>query len=152
MLHWYPVKELMHKLTGLNVEKGAVFELTNHFEEQMEKVIVQSKKELEKLNNLKEIQGLYQKNRIDRDCIRNAIKIIKPQGTILSLLKPQYEVKYRGKGLLARQEVNRIIENTGRWLKSKFRNVCYEISPYRGSAGNLEAWFCLTLPFSGDDK
>lgn len=76
MLHWHPVKELMHKLTGLNVEKAAVFELTIHFEEQIKKVIIQSKNELDKLNDLKKIHGLYQKNRIDRDCIRNAIKII----------------------------------------------------------------------------
>jgi hypothetical protein len=87
MLHWYPVKELMHKLTGLNVEKGAVFELTNHFEDQIEKVIIQSKKELEKLNDLKEIQGLYQKSRIDRDCVRNAIKIINTDEHVI----PSYE-------------------------------------------------------------
>ena len=64
----------MHELTGLPVEKTAVFELTNYFEEQIKKVILQSKKELARINELKRIQGLYQKNRIDRDCIRNAIK------------------------------------------------------------------------------
>jgi hypothetical protein len=74
MLHWYPIKELMHKLTGLNVEKSAIFELTNYFEEQIEKIILQSKKEMLKLNKMKKIQGLYVKHRIDRDCIRNAIK------------------------------------------------------------------------------
>ena len=66
----------MHKLTGLSVEKSAIFELTSYFEEQIKKVILQSEKELDKLNKLKEIQGLYQKNRIDRDCIKNAIKNI----------------------------------------------------------------------------
>lgn len=76
MLHWYPIKELMHELIGLSVEKSAIFELTSHFEEQIKKVILQSKSELIKLNELKEIQGLYQKNRIDRDCIQNAIKHI----------------------------------------------------------------------------
>lgn len=74
MLHWYPIKQLMHELTGAAVEKAAVFELTSYFENQMTKVILQSKDELEKLNQLKKIQGLYQKNRIDRDCIKNAIK------------------------------------------------------------------------------
>ena len=75
-LHWHPIKELVHKLTGLAVEKSAAFELTNYFEEQIKKVILQSKEELQKLNSLKEIQGLYQKNRIDRDCIKNAIKTL----------------------------------------------------------------------------
>jgi len=76
MLHWHPIKELMHDLTGKYVEKSAIFELTGFFEDEIEKVILQSNKELKKLNKLKEIQGLYQKNRIDRDCIRNAIKNI----------------------------------------------------------------------------
>ena len=76
MLHWHPIKELMHELTGLSVEKSAIFELASFFEDEIEKVILQSNKELKKLNDLKEIQGLYQKNRIDRDCIRNAIKNI----------------------------------------------------------------------------
>ena len=76
MLHWHPIKELMHELTGLPVEKSAIFELTTYFEEQIEKVIKQSKSELDKLNELKEIQGLYVKHRIDRDCVQNAIKHI----------------------------------------------------------------------------
>ncbi len=76
MLHWYPIKELMHELTGLPVEKSAIFELTTYFEKQIKELILQSKKELGKLNHLKEIQGLYQKNRIDRDCIKNAIKAL----------------------------------------------------------------------------
>lgn len=76
MLHWYPIKQLMHELTGLNVETTAVHELTSYIGSEIEKVIIQSKTELKKLNNLKEIQGLYQKNRIDRDCIINAIKTI----------------------------------------------------------------------------
>ena len=77
MLHWHPIKELMHDLTELCIEKSAVFELTTYFEEEIKMVILQSKKELEKLNQFKKIQGLYQKSRIDRDCIKNAIKTIK---------------------------------------------------------------------------
>ena len=76
MLHWYPIKELTHKITGKSVEKSAIFELTNHFDKEIKKVIIQSEKELKKLNQLKEIQGLYQKNRIDRDCVKNAIKTL----------------------------------------------------------------------------
>jgi hypothetical protein len=84
MLHWYPIKELMHELTGLSVEKSAIFELTSYFEEQIKKVILQSEKELERLNELKEIQGLYQKNRIDRDCVKNAIKSLNNNDNSLS--------------------------------------------------------------------
>jgi hypothetical protein len=77
MLHWHPIKELMHELTGLNVETTAVYELSNYFENEIKKVILQSKEELKKLNQIKEIQRVYQKKRIDRDCIKNAIKTIK---------------------------------------------------------------------------
>lgn len=84
MLHWHPVKELMHELTGLSVEKSAIFELICYFEEQMKKVIMQSKNELDKLNELKEVQGLYQKSRIDRDCIKNAIKSLNKDSDSLS--------------------------------------------------------------------
>ena len=76
MLHWHPIKELMHQLTGLNVETTAVHELAYYFESEIKKVILQSKEELYKLNSFKKIQGLYEKNRIDRDCIVNAIKTL----------------------------------------------------------------------------
>lgn len=87
MLHWNPIKDLIHEITGRDVEKSAVFELSSHIEKEMKKVILQSNVELEKLNELKKIQGLYQKNRIDRDCIKNAIKTIKedPDSPMASL-------------------------------------------------------------------
>ena len=76
MFHWYPIKQLMRNLTGLNVEKRAVFELINFFEHEINRVILQSKVELKRINELKGIQGVYQKNRIDAECIRAAIKHI----------------------------------------------------------------------------
>ena len=76
MLHWYPIKQLIHQLTGLPVENSAIIELTIYFEEEIKKIVLQSKEELEKINSLKEIQGLYQKNRIDKDCVKNAIKTL----------------------------------------------------------------------------
>jgi Glu-tRNA(Gln) amidotransferase subunit E-like FAD-binding protein len=76
MLHWTPIKELIHEITRKHVEKSAVFELLSYIEEEMKKVILQSKIEHKKLNELKKIQGLYQKNRIDKDCIKNVIKTI----------------------------------------------------------------------------
>jgi Glu-tRNA(Gln) amidotransferase subunit E-like FAD-binding protein len=66
----------MRELTKLNVEKTAIFDIINYFEPEINKVITQSVKELENLNKLKEIQGLYQKNRIDKECIQNAIKTL----------------------------------------------------------------------------
>ena len=77
MLHLHPVKQLMNKLTDLHCETIAIAELINYIEDEIIKVIIQSKEEMFKLNNLKKIQGLYQKNRIDKDCIINAIKTIK---------------------------------------------------------------------------
>ena len=76
MLHWHPIKELMSELTGRRVEITAAHELANFFEGEIIRVIEQSKTELEKLNELKKIQGVYQKNRIDRICVLNAIKSI----------------------------------------------------------------------------
>ena len=66
----------MHDLTGLDVETTAVHVLTNYIEKEIKKVIIQSKAELKKHNNLKKIQGIYQKNRIDSDCLKNAIKTL----------------------------------------------------------------------------
>ena len=70
----------MREVTDKEVEKRAVMEFVFYFENQMDKVIHQSVKELDKLNELKKIQGLHQKIRIDKDCIRNAIKTINPKG------------------------------------------------------------------------
>jgi hypothetical protein len=81
MFHWNPIKDLIHEITGKHVEKSAIFELSSYIEEEMKKVIQQSNVELDKLNDLKKIQGLYQKNRIDRDCIKNAIKTLN-KGTV----------------------------------------------------------------------
>lgn len=64
----------MHTLTGRDVEKRAVMELITHIETWADKVILQSEKELEQLNSQKKIQGLYEKSRIDDECIRRAIK------------------------------------------------------------------------------
>ncbi len=55
----------MHELTGKEIEKRAVMELITYFESQIDKVIIQSVKELEQLNGLKKIQGMHQKSRID---------------------------------------------------------------------------------------
>lgn len=76
MFHWYSVWKIMRKLTNKQIEKRAVMELITYFEKQVEKVIIQSKIELSKLNRAKRSQGIYQKTRIDKDCIVNAIKTI----------------------------------------------------------------------------
>ena len=66
----------MRKITKREIEKRAVMEIINYFEPQIDSVIKQSVVELEKINDLKEIQGLHPKIRIDQDCIRNAIKTL----------------------------------------------------------------------------
>lgn len=58
----------------MNVEKRAVMELIINFEASIDKVILQSIKELGQLNSRKKIQGLHQKSRIDAECIQRAIK------------------------------------------------------------------------------
>ena len=76
MLHWSQVWRFMHDLTKTDIEKRAIMEFISFFENQMELVIYQSKKELDKKNNLNHIQGLKEKKRIDEECIIDAIKII----------------------------------------------------------------------------
>jgi len=76
MLHWRQIWTHMRRLTKREIEKRAVMEIINYFEPQIDSVVKQSVVELEKINDLKEIQGLHQKVRIDQDCIRNAIKTL----------------------------------------------------------------------------
>ena len=70
----------MHDLTNMHIEKRAVMEFICYFEEQMNMVISQSAKELAKKNKINEIQGLRQLERIDKDCIKKAIKTINNNG------------------------------------------------------------------------
>lgn len=70
----------MRMLTNKDIEKRAIWELIGYFETQIDLVIKQSVIELNKLNELKEIQGLDTKSRIDKYCIRNAIKTINSDG------------------------------------------------------------------------
>ena len=66
----------MHDLTNSDIEKRAVVELISYFEGQMDLLAEEIKKELEKKNAFYEVQGLKKKHRIDRECVRNAIKSI----------------------------------------------------------------------------
>jgi hypothetical protein len=70
----------MRDLTERDIEKRAVMEVICYFEEQMNMVIRQSARELEKRNRLHTVQGLKQKQRIDQGCIREAIKTINNNG------------------------------------------------------------------------
>jgi hypothetical protein len=74
MFHCHPLLKHMQKLTGKSFEKMAVMELIIYLENQVDQIALQSIKELNQLNKLRKIQGLYQKNRIDRLCISSAIK------------------------------------------------------------------------------
>ena len=66
----------MRNVTGREVEKRAVSEFITYFEEQIDMVIRQSAKELDRRNGLEEIQGVRPQARIDRECIKKAIKNI----------------------------------------------------------------------------
>ena len=68
------------KMADRLFEKRAVMELICFAEEQLDMVILQSKKELDKRNKLCEAQGLRQKQRIDHECVREAIKTINNGG------------------------------------------------------------------------
>jgi hypothetical protein len=80
MLPWYTIWKHMRNISNMEFEKRAVLELIIFCEEIMEEVTLQSVKELDKLNHLKEVQGLYQKKRIDEICVKNAIKHLCNEG------------------------------------------------------------------------
>ena len=76
MFHWNQVWKHMRMMTNKDIEKRAIWELIDHFETQIDAVVKQSLIELEKLNELNEIQGIDPKARIDKYCVRNAINTI----------------------------------------------------------------------------
>ena len=80
MLHWMQVWKHMHDLTERDIEKRAVMEIICYFEEQMNMVISQSARELEKRNKFHDIQGVKKKQRIDSECVREAIKTLNNNG------------------------------------------------------------------------
>ena len=80
MLHWEQIWKHMHNLTNMHIEKRAVMEIICYFEEQMDMVISQSARELEKRNKFHNIQGVKKKQRIDSECVREAIKTLNNNG------------------------------------------------------------------------
>jgi hypothetical protein len=80
MLYWKQVWKHMRDLTCREIEKRAVMEFICYFKEQMNMVISQSAKELDKRNRFHSIQGLRQCQRIDSECVRDAIKTINNNG------------------------------------------------------------------------
>jgi len=85
MLHWYQVWKQMHTLTNREVEKAAVLEMFNYLEKLTDSVISQSIHEFDDLNSIRKTQGLPEKTRIDRECVKRAIKSInKDTSSVLS--------------------------------------------------------------------
>jgi len=76
MLHWHQILRHVHELTGKEIEKRAIAEIICYFEPQIDTLIHQCSEELNNLNEHKRLQGLYQKSRIDRECIQRAIKVL----------------------------------------------------------------------------
>lgn len=76
MFHWNQIWKHMRTLTNKDIEKRAIWELIDYYENQIDLVIKQSVIELNNLNKLNKIQGLDQKSRIDKECVRNAINTI----------------------------------------------------------------------------
>jgi hypothetical protein len=93
----------MRKITGKDIEKRAVMELIMYFETLIDKVIIQSKKELEQLNSQRKIQGLYEKSRIDAESVRRAIK---------NLNAGEYPPSSTRTGGLIQQESEKNVEHT----------------------------------------
>jgi hypothetical protein len=87
MLHWYTFWKHMRTISNKDIEKRAVMELIIFCEGIINQIILQSVKELDKINQAKRIQGLYQKKRIDQICVKNAIKHLCEEGHPLNRRK-----------------------------------------------------------------
>ncbi|HEC77343.1 MAG TPA: hypothetical protein ENI33_08850 [Thermoplasmatales archaeon] len=74
----YSIWKRMRELTGKKIEKRAIFEIVNFIEEQIDKIILQSLEEFESLNEMRRIQGFYQRTIMDAECVKRAIKNIYP--------------------------------------------------------------------------
>lgn len=83
-----------------------------------------------------------------RHIIPAAIKNLRPEGSLLSLLKPQYEVDFHtsAKGVLTEDQVSGVTESIRPWLEERFDEIAAAASPYHGSGGNAEVWFYLARP------
>ncbi len=77
----------MRNISNKEIEKRAVLELILFCEDIIEEITLQSVIELDNLNRLKEMQGLYQKKRIDEICVKNAIKHLCNEGHPLNRRK-----------------------------------------------------------------
>ena len=77
-----------------------------------------------------------------------AMKNLKDTGVVLSLLKPQYEVKFEktSHGVVSKEQLQKIMDEKREWLQDKFKEVASVLSPYPGSGGNIEAVFLLRNP------
>lgn len=76
MLKRNQVWKHMHKLSNKEVEKRAVMILIQHIEKIVDEIIFQGVKELDKSNQLRKIQGIDKKKRLDEYSINAAINNI----------------------------------------------------------------------------
>ena len=70
------LRDLVKTRTKKQVTQGYVFHLAEYLEDYTKKIIKFSEKELEKQNEKRRIQGIYQKQRINEDCLKDIIIFI----------------------------------------------------------------------------
>ena len=70
------LRELVKTRTKKQVTQKYIFHLAEYLEDYTEKIVKLCEKELQKQNEKRRIQGIYQKQRINEECLRNAIIFI----------------------------------------------------------------------------
>ena len=70
------LRDLVKTRTKKQVTQEFIFHLAEYLEDYTKKIIKLSEKELEKQNEQRRIQGLYQKQRINEDCLKDIIIFI----------------------------------------------------------------------------
>jgi len=74
-----------------------------------------------------------------------ALRSLKPGGTILSLVKPQYEAEEseRVRGVVPAELLEPIMSRVRSRLEGIVRMAAEARCPFPGSGGNTEVWLCL---------
>lgn len=70
------LRDLVKTRTKKQVTQGYIYHLAEYLEDYTKKLVKLCDKELEKQNEKRMIQGLYQKQRINEDCLKDTIILI----------------------------------------------------------------------------
>ncbi len=84
-----------------------------------------------------------------RHILPAAVRLIKPGGLVLSLVKPHYEAprEWLTKGVLPPERLDAVVEQVRQMAESSGWTIANQfLSPLPGQSGNREVWLLLSRP------